>query len=204
MTTSDAELLAAARNPTAEWLESHFGAGTLWRPSPESLPERLEDAETRAFLTEIGIPAARNGFIDYDGEFLPERGMWEADPDEIFGRRYPDDDTPPAGYAYCVGLVNQLHLMVDGTSGSVEAYDPNGWDHAAGHAGYAADSLPQLMGAIVLLTRYEERITEGDAGAAIAEFTELLEQLGLKLDEYEFWHDLVETMREGYADLDDE
>ncbi|MBV6697743.1 SUKH-4 family immunity protein [Kitasatospora aureofaciens] len=195
------DLSAVTRNPTAEWLESHFGQGTLWRPSPESLPEGLEDAETRAFLTEIGIPAVHNAFTGFDGESLPERGLWEADPDEIFGRRYPDDDTPPDGYAYCVGLVNELHLMVDGVCGSVEAYDPNGWDHAAGHAGYVAESVPQALAAFAVLARYEERFDDGDA-TALAEFTGLLEQLGLDLDEYDFWQNVVDELREGYLDLD--
>ncbi|MFE3183358.1 SUKH-4 family immunity protein [Streptomyces violascens] len=198
--TVDTEFLAAARNPTAEWLESCFGPGVLWRPIPESLPEGLEHAGTRAFLAEVGIPARRNRFTGFDGKDLPENGLWEADPDEIFGRRYPDDDTPPESYAYCVGLVNELHLMVDGITGSVEAYDPNGWDHAAGHVGYVADSVPQALAAFALLARYEERFDDGDA-LALAEFTELLEQLGLEPDD-EFWQNVVNELRENYLDVD--
>ncbi|MFI6475669.1 SUKH-4 family immunity protein [Streptomyces sp. NPDC050516] len=199
--TVDAEFLAAARNPTAEWLESCFGPGTLWRPSPQSLPEGLEHARTRAFLSEVGIPATRNRFTGFDGMELPERGLWEADPDEIFGRRYPDDDTPPDGYAYGVGLVNGLHLMVDGGTGSVEAYDPNGWDHAAGHVGHVADSASQALAAFALLARYEERFDGGDV-TALTEFTELLEELGLYLDDYDFWQNVVDELREGYLNLD--
>ncbi|MFI6053416.1 SUKH-4 family immunity protein [Streptomyces violascens] len=198
--TVDAEFLAAARNPTAEWLESCFGPGTLWRPSPESLPEGLKHAGTRAFLSEVGIPATRNRFTGFDGKDLHESGLWEADPDEIFGRRYPDDDTPPESYAYCVGLVDELHLMVDGVTGSVEAYDPNGWDHAAGHVGYVADSAPQALAALALLARYEERFDDGDA-TALAEFTELLDQLGLDPED-EFWQNVVNELREGYLDVD--
>ncbi|MFD9818420.1 hypothetical protein [Streptomyces violascens] len=144
--TVDTEFLAAAGNPTAEWLEFCFGPGVLWRPIPESLPEGLEHAGTRAFLAEVGIPATRNRFTGFDGKDLPENGLWEADPDEIFGRRYPDDDTPPESYAYCVGLVNELHLMVDGITGSVEAYDPNGWDHAAGPRGGRGGRPPPAPG----------------------------------------------------------
>ncbi|WP_438295803.1 SUKH-4 family immunity protein [Streptomyces sp. HUAS TT7] len=198
--TVDAEFLAAARNPTAEWLESCFGPGVLWRPSPESLPEGLKHVGTRAFLSEVGIPATRNGFTGFDGKDLPENGLWEADPDEIFGRRYPDDDTPPESYAYCVGLVDELHLMVDGVTGSVEAYDPNGWDHAAGHVGYVADSVPQVLAAFALLALYEERFDDGDA-TALAEFIELLEQLDLDPED-EFWQNVVNELRDGYLDVD--
>ncbi|GHI40623.1 hypothetical protein [Streptomyces violascens] len=57
--------------------------------------------------------------------------------------------------------------MVDGITGSVEAYDPNGWDHAAGHAGYVADSVSQALAACALLARYEERFDDGDATARL-------------------------------------
>ncbi|MEV7022566.1 SUKH-4 family immunity protein [Kitasatospora sp. NPDC093558] len=200
-TTPDVVLPAVAKDPTAAWLESCFGPGTLWRPRPESLPEGLEHDATRAFLTEVGIPAARNGFTGFDGRDLPERGLWEADPDEIYGRRYPDDDTPPDGYAYCVGLVNDLHLMADGVTGVVEAYDPNGWDHAAGHVGTVAESVPQAFAAFVLLAGLEERFDDGDA-TALDEFTTLLDQLGLDLEQHDFWQGVVDELREGYLDLD--
>jgi hypothetical protein len=91
-------------------------------------------------------------------------------------------------------------LMVDGITGSVEAYDPNGWDHAAGHVGYVADSASQALAAFALLARYEERFGDGDATAP-AEFTELLEQLGLDPED-EFWQYVVNELREDHLDVD--
>ena len=91
--------------------------------------------------------------------------------------------------------------MVDGGTGSVEAYDPNGWDHTAGHVGYVADSASQALAAFALLARYEERFDGGDA-TALTEFTELLEELGLYLDDYDFWQNVVDELREGYLNLD--
>ncbi|MEU2869585.1 SUKH-4 family immunity protein [Streptomyces olivoreticuli] len=200
------ELLAAAKNPTAEWLESCFGAGTLWRPDPAALPARLEDPESRAFLTEVGIPAVGIGFIGYDSADLVEKGMWEEDPDELFGNRYPDDDSPPTRYSYCIGRLSQLHLMMCGDTGAIEVYNPDGWDHAAGYGGYAALSLPEFVGALGLLTHYEERLTGDDAGAVLAaldEFTALLKQLGQDPDDTDFWRDLLGEIREEFEDLDD-
>ncbi|KOU41888.1 hypothetical protein [Streptomyces sp. WM6378] len=91
--------------------------------------------------------------------------------------------------------------MVDGGTGSVEAYDPNGWDHAAGHVGCVADSASQALAAFALLALYEERFDGGDA-TALTEFTELLEELGLHLDDYDFWQNVVDELREGYLNLD--
>ncbi|MFF7988722.1 SUKH-4 family immunity protein [Kitasatospora xanthocidica] len=202
MTTPTAELLAAARNPDAAWLESCFGPGTLWRP--EALPERLESPGARAFLTEVGVPAVGLGLVDYDSTDLPGRGMWEADLDELFGNRTPDDDTPPSAWGYCVGTVDVLHLMVDAGSGAVRIYNPDGWDHGSGEGGWAADSLPALIGALALLTRFEERIVGGDAKAALDEFAALLEELGQGPDESDLWHDLVENLREEYEEPDED
>ncbi|MFD9818419.1 hypothetical protein, partial [Streptomyces violascens] len=72
--------------------------------------------------------------------------------------------------------------------------------HAAGHVGYVADSTPQALAAFALLARYEERFDDGDA-TALAEFTELLEQLGLEPDD-EFWQNVVNELRENYLDVD--
>ncbi|CAM5646797.1 hypothetical protein SRIMM317S_04641 [Streptomyces rimosus subsp. rimosus] len=69
-------LLAAALEPTAEWLESIFGVGALWRPTEGELPERLEHAETRTFLTEVGFPSVHLGFVDYDSTDLAQEGPW--------------------------------------------------------------------------------------------------------------------------------
>ncbi|MFF1902387.1 hypothetical protein [Kitasatospora sp. NPDC058218] len=131
---------------------------------------------------------------------MSSKGMWEADPDELFGRRTPDEDPTQVHFSYCIGTFHQLHLMVDGATGAVQIYDPDGWDHAAGYGGPAAPSLPALVGALGLLARYEERLTGTDAAAALAEFTALLERLGQGPDESDLWPDLLEELREEYAD----
>ncbi|MEU7155391.1 SUKH-4 family immunity protein [Streptomyces chrestomyceticus] len=173
-------LLAAAMEPTAEWLESIFGAGSLWRPKADELPERLEDEESRTFLTLVGFPSVHLDFIDFDSTDLVEDGPWEEDPDELFGNRYPDDDSPPKSYAYGMGVAMGYSLMLLGDTGSVSLYDPNGWDHAAGYAGHVIDSLPLLAGVLGLLTTYETRLVgddEGDREAALREVRELIDRI---------------------------
>ncbi|MGW3076610.1 MULTISPECIES: SUKH-4 family immunity protein [unclassified Kitasatospora] len=198
MTTPDAELPAAAGNPTAAWLESCFGPGTLWRPEPGALPERLTSKAARAFLTEVGVPAVELDFLGFDATGLPERGMWEADLDELFGERTPDDDTPPSNWGYCVGTFGERHLMVSGDTGTVRIYHPDGWDHGDGYGGWAADSLPGLVGALALLARLEERICGGDAKAALDEFAALVRELGQGPDESDLWSGLLENLRDEY------
>ncbi|MFJ8627947.1 SUKH-4 family immunity protein [Kitasatospora sp. NPDC093550] len=201
-TEAEAELLAAARTPTAAWLESCFGPGTLWRP--ESLPEQLTSRETRAFLSEVGVPAVGLDFIGYDATDLPERGMWEADLDDLFGERRPDDETPPSNWGYCVGTFDQWHLMVSADTGSVRIYNADGWDHGRGYGGWAADSLPELIGVLALLTRFEDRICGGDATAALDEFEALVDRLGQGSDQTDLWCSLVENLRDEYEEPDED
>ncbi|MFD4656825.1 SUKH-4 family immunity protein [Kitasatospora sp. NPDC058444] len=203
MTTSDAELLAAAGDPTVAWLESCFGPGTLWRPEPGALPERLTSPRARRFLSEVGVPAVGLDFLGFDATDLPERGMWEADLDELFGGRTPDDDTPPSNWGYCVGTFDEWHLMVSGDTGTVRIYNADGWDHGRGYGGWAADSLPAVIGALALLARLEERILERDAGAALDEFAALVAELGQGPDESDLWVRLLENLREEYEDPDE-
>ncbi|MER7767406.1 hypothetical protein [Kitasatospora sp. NPDC096140] len=202
MTTSEAELLDAARHPTAAWLESCFGPGTLWRP--EVLPERLESPAARAFLTEVGLPAVGLDFVGFDATDLPKRGMWEADLDDLFGNRTPDDETPPSNWGYCVGTFDEWHLMVDAGSGAVKIYNADGWDHARGYGGWAADSLPAVIGALGLLAGFEERVVGGDANAALDEFEALVEQLGQGPDESDLWCQIAVNLREEYEELDED
>ncbi|MFC8447460.1 SUKH-4 family immunity protein [Kitasatospora sp. NPDC057223] len=201
---NESELLAVAKRPTVEWLESCFGPGSLWRPAEAELPVRLEDAGTRAFLTTVGVPAVRLDFMGYDSAGLKAKGMWEEDPDELFGNRYPDDDSEPACWSYCVGMVQLLHLMVRGDSGTVEIYDPDGWDHAAGYGGHAADSLPELIGALALIARCGHRLTDEDgdtdADALLDELTGRLELLGQGPEESSLWEGVLENLRDEYGD----
>ncbi|MEV8096963.1 SUKH-4 family immunity protein [Kitasatospora sp. NPDC085879] len=190
------ELVAAARRPTTEWLESCFGPGTVWRPAEAELPERLADAGARAFLTTVGLPAVSLAFADWDSTGLPADGMWEEDPDELFGNRTPDDDSPPVCLAYSIGTHQARHLMLRGDTGTVEVYDPDGWDHACGYGGHAAGALPELVGALGLLARYEAGLTGDDADAARAEFTALLAELGQGPGDSSFWEHLLTSLEE--------
>ncbi len=197
---NESELLAVARKPTTGWLESCFGRESLWRPEEARLPARLEHAGTRAFLSTVGIPAVRLDFIGYDSAGLPDKGMWEEDPDELFGNRYPDDESEPACYSYCVGTVDQLHLMVRGDSGAVEIYNPDGWDHASGYGGYAAASLPELIGALGLVARCAQQLIDGDADAVLDALTAQLELLGQGPDDSGLWAGVLEHLRDEYGD----
>ncbi|MGW2630361.1 SUKH-4 family immunity protein [Streptomyces chattanoogensis] len=196
--TDTAALLAAAKAPTAEWLESCFGAGSLWRPTEAELPERLEDGESRTFLTTIGFPAVHLAFVDFDSTSLRRKGLWEEDPAELFGERRPDDDSPPERYAYGLGEQYAINLMLMGDTGSIQLYDPNGWDHAAGHAGWAADGLPAITGALGLLARYEDRLTGDDAAAALEEFRSLLAALEPGLEPCRFWDNIFDVIEDEY------
>lgn len=192
---NETELVLQAGDPTAEWLESLFGTGSLWRPAEAEIPERLEDGEARKFLTTVGFPAVRIDFVDYDSADLPKDGLWEEDPDELFGHRYPDDDTPPKSYCYSFGTYGEFHLVMHGDTGSVDLYDPNGWDHAAGYGGWAMSSLPQLAGALGLLKFYEDRLGGPEPATA-------MEELGLVVEmldgggESDFWKHIFEQLRD--------
>ncbi|MFI0259965.1 SUKH-4 family immunity protein [Streptomyces sp. NPDC017056] len=188
-------LLAAAEAPTAEWLESIFGAGSLWRPTEDELPERLEDEESRTFLTRVGFPAIHLDFIDFNSTGLAKAGPWSEDPDELFGNRYPDDDSPPKSYAYGMGDSLGYSLMLLGNTGSVALYDPNGWDHAAGYAGHVADSLPLLAGALGLLASYEDRLFGDDHEAVLHELRELIDEIE-PVEGCRFWEEIFQWLED--------
>ncbi|MCB5912403.1 SUKH-4 family immunity protein [Streptomyces pinistramenti] len=198
-----AALLAAAQAPTADWLTAHFGADTLWRPAEADLPQRLEDEPTRTFLTTVGFPAIRLDFIGFDSTALLTSGPWEEDPAELFGERYPDDDSPPERYAYGLGEQNGLTLMLMGDTGSIDLYDPNGWDHAAGYGGYACDSLPNLAAALALIAHYEARLTGDDSTTALKELRTLLESLE-PTEDSTLWHNLFTEIHDNYANCTSE
>lgn len=195
------ELMAAAQNPTAEWLESCFGVGSLWRPAEADLPERLEHEGTRKFLTTVGFPSVRiDGFlefVDFDSSRLKTEGPWAEDPDELFGERTPDDDSPPTKYAFEFGRCQEFSLMVDGEVGCVDLYDPNGWDHAAGYAGEAHSSLQTLAGALGLAAQFAQRFEGPEPLSALAEFRTAIGKLD-PLVESTLWEKVTEALKEEY------
>lgn len=160
------EIDTAAARPTAEWLQSCVGADAVWRPT--ELPEGLKHEASREFLTTIGYPAVSLSAARFDSSELPARGLWEEDPDELFGRREPDDDSPPVKYCYGFGVYgNDYTLMLDGELGVVDVYDPSGWDHGDGYRGRAFDSLAELAGAVGLLSRHLARLAEDEDPTAV-------------------------------------
>ncbi|MEJ8651706.1 SUKH-4 family immunity protein [Streptomyces sp. MS1.AVA.3] len=195
------EWMSAAGKPTAEWLESCFGTGSLWRPAEADLPKRLEHEETRTFLTTAGFPAVRiDGFlefVDFDSSDLKVDGPWAEDPDELFGRRTPDDDSPPTKYAFKFGESQGFSLMVDGETGTVDLYDPNGWDHAAGYAGEAHSCLATLAGALGLATKFAPRFEGPEPLEALADFRLAIEELD-PLVESALWEKVTEALEEEY------
>ncbi|MGW2389264.1 SUKH-4 family immunity protein [Streptomyces lydicamycinicus] len=195
------EWMAAARNPTAEWLESCFGVGSLWRPAEAELPESLEHEGTREFLTTVGFPAVRiDGFlefIDFDSSRLKTEGPWAEDPDELFGRRTPDDDSPPSSYAFEFGKCQELSLMVNGITGCVDLYDPDGWDHAAGYAGEAHSSVKTLAGALGLAAQFARRFEGAEPLKELAEFRTAVEELD-PLVESDLWEKVTDALEEEY------
>ncbi|MEU9112946.1 SUKH-4 family immunity protein [Streptomyces sp. NPDC048483] len=194
--------VAAAKNPTAEWLESCFGAGSLWRPREAELPELLQHEATRKFLTTVGFPAVRIDWllecIDFDSSGIKEAdGPWAEDPDELFGRRTPDDDSPLTKYAFGFGECSGCSLMLDGVTGDIVLYDPNGWDHAAGYAGQAHSSLPILAGALGLATKFREPFEGPKPLEVLGVFRQAIEALDPGV-ESALWEKVLETLEEEY------
>ncbi|MFE2961075.1 hypothetical protein [Nocardia tengchongensis] len=160
--------ITKAADPTLEWLTAQIGVSALWRPS--ELPERLKHAESRAFLAEVGFPAVATDGEWFDSADLPTKGMWEADPDELFGRRYPNDNSPPARYAYGLGEFHgEMALVLDGETGVVQVYAPSGWDHGEGDQGVAFASVREAAGSVALMAGLATRLEGPDSDAAARE-----------------------------------
>ncbi|WP_431972548.1 hypothetical protein [Nocardia sp. bgisy134] len=188
---------AAAARPSAEWLEACVGADSVWRPA--DLPEGLRHEESRRFLSTIGYPAVFLSAVRFDSSDLPAQGLWEEDPDELFGRREPDDDSAPVKYCYGLGVYgNDYTLMLDGELGVVDVYDPSGWDHGAGYRGRAFDSLAELAGAVGMLTRYLARLEEGEEPATVLrELSESVTMSGWA--DSGFWISAFEHLEDEYG-----
>jgi hypothetical protein len=159
-----AELLSAARNPTAEWLASRFGARSLHRIAEADLPEGLLDPGARQFLTAVGFPAVEIDFIEFESTALHDGGyaQWEFDPDELYGNRTPDEDQTATRFCYTVGTRYEWMIMLDGEHGHLELYDPSGWDHGAGYQGLVASSLAGLAGLLALVDAYSNALADDD------------------------------------------
>ncbi|WP_370414963.1 SUKH-4 family immunity protein [Streptomyces fradiae] len=184
--------------PDAEWLEARLGAGSLWRPDEAALPAELTDAGTRAFLSTVGFPAVALEPAGLDTRDLRgEHSMEPFDADELYGERYPDDDSPPTNFCFFIASWGDQNLMLD-ADGGITHYDPNGWDHAAGWKGPAADSLPRLavlLGLIAEASGALEAEEDDDAReAAVTALRERLTGVDVNVGDSEFWDEVFESL----------
>ncbi|MGC0334244.1 hypothetical protein RKD23_007234 [Streptomyces sp. SAI-170] len=183
--------------PDAAWLEERLGEGSLWRPDEADLPDELTDAQSREFLLTVGFPAVRLGGVGIDTRILRGRRSLEPfDADELYGNRYPDDDSPPENFCFAVALWGDQHLMLD-ADGGITHYDPNGWDHAAGWKGPAADSLPRLAVLLGLIAESSDALESDDDAVRAAAAARLRERLigqDPNVDDSEFWDEIFESL----------
>ncbi|MFI9150254.1 SUKH-4 family immunity protein [Streptomyces sp. NPDC053367] len=183
--------------PDAAWLEERLGEGCLWRPGETDLPAELTDAESREFLLTVGFPALRLDAAGIDSRVLRGRRALEPfDADEIYGNRYPDDDSPPENFCFTVALWGDQHLMLDAADGGITHYDPNGWDHGDGWQGPAAHSLPRLAVLLGLIAESGDALASDDEAVRAAAATALRERLiahDPNVDGSAFWDQVFES-----------
>ncbi|MGA4803355.1 SUKH-4 family immunity protein [Streptomyces lavendulocolor] len=149
--------------PDAAWLEARLGEGSLWRPDEPGLPAELTHAGTREFLRTVGFPAVRLDAVGIDTSHLRDAdSRIPFDSDEIYGNRYPDDDSPPKNFSFTIALYGDQHLMLEAGDGGITHYDPNGWDHADGWQGPAAESLPSLAVLLALMAEASPALESPD------------------------------------------
>ncbi|WP_412074677.1 SUKH-4 family immunity protein [Streptomyces xanthophaeus] len=184
--------------PDAAWLEERLGEGSLWRPEEAALPTELTHAGTREFLLTVGFPAVRLDIVGIDTRHLRgEDGMEPFDADEIYGERYPDDDSPPTNFCFTVATRYDQHLMLDAADGGITHYDPNGWDHGAGWKGPAADDLPALAVLLGLIAEAGNVLESTDDTVRTTAITDLRERMiGQEpyTDDSAFWDEVFESL----------
>ncbi|MFE7270910.1 SUKH-4 family immunity protein [Streptomyces sp. NPDC057623] len=191
MTSTDTPL-----TPDAAWLEERLGEGSLWRPDEAALPVELTDAESREFLLTVGFPAVHLGVVGIDTRHLRTAdGLQPLDADEIYGNRYPDDDSPPENFALTVAVAGDQHLMLDAADGGITHYDPNGWDHGAGWKGPAAESLPRLAVLLALIAESSTALDSEDdtvRAAAVNGLRRRMTDHDSYVEDSEFWDEIFE------------
>ncbi|MDI3421613.1 hypothetical protein QIT00_24170 [Streptomyces sp. B-S-A12] len=156
----------------------------------------MTDSESREFLLTVGFPAVRLAAVDIDTTHLRgEDALHPFDADELYGERYPDDDSPPKNFCFTVALSSDQHLMLDAGDGGISHYDPNGWDHAAGWKGLAAASLPSLAVLLGLMAESGEALESTDDEQRRAAAMQLRERMiahDVDVDS-EFWDEMFEA-----------
>ncbi|MEW2253229.1 hypothetical protein AB0907_38650 [Streptomyces sp. NPDC006975] len=184
--------------PDALWLEERLGEDSLWRPDEASLPAELTHTASREFLLTVGFPAVHLDLVGIDTRHLrDEDGLEPCDADEIYGERYPYDDSPPTNFAFTVANWFDQQLMLGGELGDITHYDPNGWDHGAGWKGPAADSLPDLAVLLGLIAESSTELESAEDTARAAVAADLRERMiahDLNVDGSAFWDGIFERL----------
>ncbi|MFE1885138.1 hypothetical protein [Streptomyces diastatochromogenes] len=184
--------------PDAVWLEERLGQGSLWRPDEAGLPAELTHAGSREFLLTVGFPAVHLNVVGIDTRHLrDEDGLEPFDADEIYGERYPDDDSPPKNFCFTVATWYDQHLMLGAEDGGITHYDPNGWDHGAGWKGPAADDLPVLAVLLGLIAESSNALESADDAVSAAAITALRKRMiGQEpyVDDSSFWDEIFERL----------
>jgi hypothetical protein len=108
----------------------------------------------------VGFPAVKLQCAGFDSTHLTkDAGPLEPyDADELYGERFPDDDSPPTNLCFHFGSVSEWMVMVGGEDGDVSHYDPAGWDHADGYQGMIAGSLRSFAVLLGMLAEVAERL----------------------------------------------
>jgi hypothetical protein len=191
------------------WLEDRFGAGSLWQPEESDIPSALTDSGTRKFLTTVGFPAVKLPCAGFDSTHLTkDAGPLEPyDADELYGERFPDDDSLPTNLCFHFGSVSEWMMMVSGEDGDVSHYDPSGWDHADGYQGMIAGSLGSFAVLLGMLAEVAERLDMVTNGLSKDKEREearkaILDRLRERMVEYDgcveegskFWDDVFEGL----------
>ncbi|MEU1406642.1 SUKH-4 family immunity protein [Streptomyces sp. NPDC005728] len=184
--------------PDAVWLEKRLGESSLWRPDEAGLPAELTHAGSREFLLTVGFPAIHLDVVGIDTRHLrDEDGMEPFDADEIYGERYPDDDSPPKNFCFTVATWYDQHLMLDAADGGITHYDPNGWDHGAGWKGPAVDDLPTLAVLLGLIAESSNALESADDAVRAAAITDLRNRMSGQepyVDDSSFWDEIFESL----------
>ncbi|MFJ5775228.1 SUKH-4 family immunity protein [Streptomyces sp. NPDC093094] len=183
--------------PDAAWLEERLGQGSLWRPAEAALPAELTHAPSREFLLTVGFPAVRLDDLGIDTRCVRDKdGLHPFDADELYGNRYPDDDSPPENFCFTVALWGDQHLMLDAADGGITHYDPNGWDHAEGWQGPAAESLQDLAVLLGMIAEAGGALDSDDdaRAAAAAELRDRLVARDPNVQDSAFWDGVFEDL----------
>ncbi|MCF3144091.1 SUKH-4 family immunity protein [Streptomyces platensis] len=115
-----APLPPEASRPTPAWYASVWPAGTFRRMPATALPHGITHTETRAFLTETGLPFLRGDFLELSVLDLSTEPLEEADwadmPSPVSPHRTAD---AAGGPYYRLGAWQGARLLLEGGTGRV-------------------------------------------------------------------------------------